>query len=159
MSPGQPTNPTPEPSASHAAGPRAAGSSATVHPPTEDFPYRLLFERAMDAVFISDLKDRILDANLAACELYGYTREELTGMHVSELQAPERRGKQGTVIENELERHAGHSFETIDIRKDGTRIDVEVTTSLIHTQKGPLAMSIARDISERKQIERALRDN
>jgi len=123
------------------------------------FPYRLLFERANDAVFISGLDDRILDANQAACELYGYSRDELLSMHVVDLQAPERRGTRGAVITQEIEHHGGRPFETVDIRKDGRRIDVEVTTSQIESEAGPLAMSIARDISDRKQIERALRDS
>ncbi|MFI4861613.1 MAG: PAS domain S-box protein [Phycisphaerales bacterium JB063] len=123
------------------------------------FPYRLLFERVMDAVFISDMEDRILDVNVAACELYGYTREELLTMHVVNLQAPERRGKRGSVVKSALDRYAERSFETVDIRKDGSRIDVEVTTTQITTADGVLAMSIARDISERKRFEQALRDS
>ena len=123
------------------------------------FPYRLLFERVLDAVFISDMDDKILDVNVAACQLYGYTRDELLQMHLVNLQAPERRGKRGSVIVSALERYAERPFETIDIRKDGTRVDVEVTTTQIETPDGVLAMSIARDISERKQLEQAMRDS
>ena len=125
----------------------------------EDFPYRLLFEHANDAVFISDLSDRILDANRAACRLYGYEREELLAMRINDLQAPERRAPAGTAIREEIDRYRGHTFETTDISKDGRRMRVEVTTTLIQTARGELALSIARDISDRKQIELALRDS
>ncbi|MEM9415937.1 MAG: PAS domain S-box protein [Planctomycetota bacterium] len=162
-----PTNPTqaqpeasPEdpphaaPEASRAGGPKDLDRSAA-----DAFPYRLLFERVMDAVFISDMDDRILDVNVAACNLYGYTREELLEMHVVDLQAPERRVARGSVVRTAIDRYAERSFETIDIRKDGTRIDVEVTTTQIKTADEVLAMSIARDISERKSFEQAMHDS
>lgn len=137
----------------------AGALSDVARGPAETFPYRLLFERVHDAVFISDMDDRILDVNTAACELYGYSREALLSMYLVNLQAPERRGKRGSVIVSALERYADRPFETIDIREDGTRIDVEITTTQIDTPDGALAMSIARDISDRKQFEQALRDS
>lgn len=127
--------------------------------PADAFPYRLLFEHANDAVFISDLDDRILDANHAACRLYGYDRAELLAMRINDLQAPERRAPAGTVIRDEIDRYGGRTFETTDIRKTGERIHVEVTTTLIPTAHGRLALSIARDVSDRKKIEQALRDS
>lgn len=146
-------NPSPEPGA-------APGSRrGTVADSADAFPYRLLFEHANDAVFISDLDDRILDANHAACRLYGYSRDELLAMRINDLQAPERRAPAGTVIRDEIDRYGGRAFETTDIRKTGERIDVEVTTTLIQTAHGRLALSIARDVSDRKKIEQALRDS
>lgn len=125
----------------------------------DGFPYRLLFEHANDAVFISDLNDRILDANRAACRLYGYERDELLTMRINDLQAPERRAPAGTVIREEIDRYGGRTFETVDIRKDGQRVHVEVTTTLIQTARGELALSIARDITDRKATENALRSS
>ncbi|XAL98667.1 PAS domain S-box protein [Phycisphaeraceae bacterium D3-23] len=158
-----PTHPTQDPGATQphvALEVSQAGRIAEVDRGAADaFPYRLLFERVMDAVFISDMEDRILDVNVAACNLYGYSRDELLTMHVVNLQAPERRGKRGSVVKSALDRYAERSFETIDIRKDGSRIDVEVTTTQIKTADGVLAMSIARDISERKRFEQAMRDS
>jgi len=139
--------------------PLQSDKTAQAAPEADGLLYRLFFERAIDAVFISDLDDNILRVNTAACELYGYAHEELVGMSVSALQAPERRGKSGSVIKGEIDRYGGKPFEAIDIRKDGTRIDVEVTTTKISTTDGELSMSIVRDITSRKETEVALRDS
>lgn len=117
--------------------------------------FRSLFEQAKDAIFIEDEDDRILDANPRACELLGYTREELLNLRVSDLQAPEVRGIPGQVIRSELA-SGKEIIEGLDIRKDGTRVPVEIsTTRLIGLDPG-LILSIVRDISERKQAEAIL---
>lgn len=115
--------------------------------------FRALFENAGDAIFIEDETDRILDINNRACELLGYTREELLQMHVSDLQAPEYRGTKGNVIKEEIARSSGVPFETLDVRKDGLRVPVEVTTVHLATGDDLLALSIVRDITERKRAE------
>ncbi len=120
--------------------------------------YRALFQNASDAFILANERDEILDVNQKACDLLGYTREELLTMHVPDLQAPEVRGEVGSVIKNEVERHGGHAFESIDIRKDGTRIPVEVGISKFLYGDEKLVLSSIRDITERKQAEEKLRE-
>jgi PAS domain S-box-containing protein len=119
--------------------------------------YRALFEQANDAIFVENQDGEILDVNHRACELLGYTREELLAMKVTDLQAPEVRGEAGSVTRAELEHHADRPFESIDIHRDGTRIPVEISKSPLMGQEDGLVLSIVRDITERKQAEEARR--
>ncbi|HOT90894.1 MAG TPA: PAS domain S-box protein [Anaerolineae bacterium] len=119
--------------------------------------FHALFDQASDAIFIQDLDDHILDANRRACEMLGYTREALLNMTIPDLQAPECRGVRGHVIQNELSRYKGMPFEGIDVRSDGVRVPIEVTTSPLRVGERELAFSIVRDISERKEMEERLR--
>jgi PAS domain S-box-containing protein len=116
-----------------------------------------LFEQANDAIILSKKDDSIVDVNRQACELLGYTRDELLTMKVPDLQAPEVRGQAGAVIKNELVQYEGNPFESIDLHCDGTRIPVEVSISQVAGQKGELAFSIVRDITGRKQREEEIR--
>ncbi len=84
--------------------------------------FQTLFEYAGDAIFINDLNDRVVEANKRACNLLGYTKEELLQLTIPELQAPENRGKQGSVIKGELLNTTDKPFEVIDLHKNGTRI-------------------------------------
>ncbi len=120
--------------------------------------YQALFQYASDAFILANERDEILDVNQKACDLLGYTREELLSMHVPDLQAPEIRGEVGSVIKTEVERHGGRAFESVDIRKDGTRIPVEVGISKFLYGNEKLVLSSVRDISERKRTEEKLRE-
>ncbi len=113
--------------------------------------YRTLFEQANDAIFLNREDDTIVDVNQRACEMLGYTREELLAMKVPDLQAPEVRGREGSVIREELGR--GIPFEAVDIHRNGTRIPVEVSTSQVTGSEGGMVLSIVRDITERKRAE------
>ena len=115
--------------------------------------YRTLFEQANDAIFIETQDDKILDANQRACQMLGYTREELLGMLVSDLIAPENH-RSSLAIRQELSQYGQKPFESLDVRKDGTYIPVEVTNSIL---PDGLALSIVRDITERKRAEDELR--
>ncbi|MCP4140221.1 MAG: PAS domain S-box protein [Chloroflexi bacterium] len=121
--------------------------------------YRTLFEHANDAIFLENENDEIVDINRQACELMGYTRDELLGMTVPELQAPEIRGKKGTVIKQEMKKHGGSVFETVNIHHNGTRIPLEVSTAAMHGQDAGLVLTIVRDITERKEAEKVLRES
>ncbi len=115
--------------------------------------YRTLFEQANDAIFIESMEDRILDANPRACDLMGYSRDELLRMTVSDLQAPEIRGRAGGVIRKELSEHQGQPFESVNVHRDGTRIPVEVSNSVLQSRNQQLILSIVRDIRTRKAAE------
>src|SRR6516164_5191677 len=73
-----------------------------------------LFEKANDAVFLENEDDDIIAVNQRATDLLGYTRAELLGMKVPDLQAPEVRGCLGTVIKGELQSHQDCPFEGLD---------------------------------------------
>jgi len=114
---------------------------------------RLFFEQANDAIFIENENDEILDANTRACQLLGYSRQELLGLRVSDLQAPQVRGQPGTVIKSELA--LGRAVERVDLCRDGTRVPVEVSTTRITGSEPGLVLCIVRDITERKRAEEA----
>ncbi|MFH2040165.1 MAG: PAS domain S-box protein, partial [Chloroflexota bacterium] len=120
--------------------------------------FRTLFERAHDAIHIDNENDEILDVNERACELFGYSRAELLGMKVSDLQAPEVRGQKGKTLQEEVDKYSDKIFEGLNQRKDGTKVPVEISVSKISTSQGIRYFSIVRDISERKRIEQELRE-
>jgi PAS domain S-box-containing protein len=114
--------------------------------------FRALFENAGDAIFIEDGNDHIIDVNNRACELLGYTREELLRMRVVDVQPVEYR-KQKKGAGKKLPRSHRIPIETVDLTKDGKSVPVEVTTVHLTTGDDNLVVSIVRDITERKQAE------
>jgi PAS domain S-box-containing protein len=118
--------------------------------------FRVIFEQANDAIFITNAADEILVVNPCMCEMTGYSREELLQMHIADLQAPEVR-QSGNIVKNELARHGNIVFEGLDVHRDGHRIPVEISVARIAGLQGELYVSVVRDITERKRAEAALR--
>ncbi|MBA7595461.1 hypothetical protein ES703_02424 [subsurface metagenome] len=121
--------------------------------------YRDLFDSASEAIFIRDLKGRILEVNQAASDLTGYTVDELASMNIRQYLTPasfdiamemQRRQIEGAT--------AGQRFELEIIRKDGVKAIIEVAIRLITGSgngKPTGVQAIARDVTE----ERKMRDS
>lgn len=115
--------------------------------------FRVIFERANDAIHVDSTDDRILEVNSRMCEMMGYSREELLAMRVADLQAPELRGTPGQVVRSELARYGNAAFEGLNLHRSGRRIPVELSVARIEGAHGDLFVTIVRDITERKQAE------
>jgi len=115
--------------------------------------FRTLFECASDAIFIHDLEGHFLEVNRVACERLGYSRDELLGMTPMDIDTPETAGLVRERIEA-LRRVGYQSFETVHVRRDGRTIPTEISSRLIDLEGQAAVLSIARDISERKRLER-----
>ena len=113
--------------------------------------FRVSIESANDAIFIWDRDLRCLEANRAACERLGYTRAELLGMTAAQISAPEQ-GDVATRAEAIALRGSG-TVESVHLARDGTRIPVEVSTTVTSLGGRPVFLSIARDVTERKRAE------
>ncbi len=118
--------------------------------------YHSLVEHAGDAIFMVSDDTSILDVNQRASELLGYTRAELLGMKAVDVYPPD---ELSIPIFNYglLEKNKTLLNESRLQRKDGTKVDVEISRRLLVNQRGYLA--IVRDITERKRIEETLRDS
>jgi len=117
--------------------------------------YRVLVESSLDAIFLETPDGKILECNTAACEMLGYSKEELVGMRVSDLLPAEDR----TILPGILEdlKIKGKSFvESTNIRKDGTTIPVESWSRLIDTPLGKRVVVYVRDVTERKKAKEEL---
>jgi PAS domain S-box-containing protein len=110
-----------------------------------------ILRTAQDGFWAVDRQGRILDANEAACELSGYSREELLTMTVPQIEAKESPEEVQAHIQRGIA--AGQDrFETRHRRKNGAIIDVEVSTRYVDLQGGRF-FSFMRDISARKRTE------
>ncbi len=114
--------------------------------------FRTLFERAGDAILISDLTGRILEANQTACDRLGYTKEELVGMSATDIDTPENAALVASRIAELLDT-GGLTFETAHVCRDGTVMPVEMISTTIELGGQLSVLSIARDISDRKKAE------
>ena len=120
--------------------------------------YRTFFENSLDALFISKPDGLVLEANAAACEMVGYTEEELIRGGRNAVVDPEDQRLFPALKERERKgRFAGElNFK----RKDGTIIPAEITSVIFKTKDGDERASIiVRDVSERKRAEKALEDS
>ena len=113
---------------------------------------------ANDMIFVADEKLRLLDANDRASSALGYDREELLRMTVRDVRDPATVSDLDDVVRKELEQQA-LLFETRYRRKDGSTFPVEVSVRVARVDGRRLFFGIARDLTERRRDEQALRES
>lgn len=121
--------------------------------------YRALFEQSHDAVFILDLEGRHLEANQRAADMLGYSIEELLALSVREISA--QLPQSSNVLKRLKNGERIPPYERLFRKKNGEVIPVEINAEIVRDADGqPLhVQSLVRDISERKRMEIALRQN
>ncbi len=114
---------------------------------------QLLFARAADAMYVSDLSGRLVQVNQQACTSTGYTEAELLTMNVVDLDATTSHPDALQAYFSTLSPGASARLSSRHRHKDGTTFPVEITVALLDTPGGPYVFGIARDVSERRRAE------
>lgn len=130
-------------------------------PGTVDAGLAAIVQSSNDAIVSKDLKGIITSWNQGAEKIFGYAEAEAVGRSILCLIPPDRRDEEQTIIERISRGERVEHFETERLGKDGSLIAVSVTVSPIRDAEGKVvgASKIARDVSERRRIEAALREN
>ena len=117
--------------------------------------YRGLFENAHDAILIIDPTTfHVLNVNEQACEIYGFSPEEFVELRLDAIsQDIDLFAK---YIESNIEAGKHFNFETVQTRKDGTPMDLEINASVVYYQGIKAIQCINRDVTSRKRYEEKL---
>jgi PAS domain S-box-containing protein len=128
------------------------------NPQQSEVDYRELFDAQPDAVFLIDNKTgRILQANLAACTLYGYSHAELLTLKNSDLSAEPEETRKITQETPVIPAQVITVASRWHIKKDGTRFPVEIKARFFVHQKRAVHIATIRDISKRNRTEAVIR--
>jgi PAS domain S-box-containing protein len=114
--------------------------------------FREVFERAGDSIFVSTAEGDFTEANPAACELLGYTREELLKLNVAHLVDPDELPRAQSVRVRARDEAISGVWRLR--RKDGGRAHVEISSRVLSDGR---QIGVARDVSERLRREEDLR--
>jgi PAS domain S-box-containing protein len=133
----------------------------TVIPPWSEAPLpasawlAAIVESSDDAIVSKTLDGVVTSWNRSAERLFGYTASEMIGCHINILAAPGREAEMPRILEQISKGEKIDHFDTVRRRKDGSTIEISLTVSPIRDSSGTIvgASKIARDISERKQLE------
>ncbi|HEV2617671.1 MAG TPA: PAS domain S-box protein [Candidatus Acidoferrales bacterium] len=120
--------------------------------------FRSVVDHAMDGFFLFDEHQAIVDVNKQACESLGYSREEMIGMRPRDFDAALDQASIARIGER-INTGETVTFETLHRRKDGTVFPVEVRARQFQRGAYRFRLSLARDITERKRAEEALRES
>jgi PAS domain S-box-containing protein len=119
--------------------------------------FRTFVDHAADAFFLHEEGTaRVLDVNRRACESLGYTRDELIGMNAFDFDPDHTPARREDLL-RQLAAGKTAAFESRHRRKDGTVFPVEVRAREFREGDRRFLVSLARDITERKRAEEALR--
>jgi PAS domain S-box-containing protein len=114
-----------------------------------------------DAIISKKLDGTITSWNKSAERLFGYTAEEAIGQHITLIVPWERRSEEEEILRRLARGQRVDHFETVRRRKDGSTLEVSLTISPIRDAEGKVigASNVARDVTEQKRMERALRES
>ena len=120
-----------------------------------------IIEDSDDAIFSKTTDGTILTWNKAAEAMYGYRQDEVIGRHVAILLPPERPHEVEEILERLRKGERLRHFETTRRTKDGRTLHVSLTISPVRDASGNVvaASTIARDITQTKRAEEALRNS
>lgn len=131
---------------------------ATVAVQASEERYRELFENANDIVFTIDLAGNFTSVNRAGEQLTGYRRDETPTMSIAQVVAPEYVELGRQMLQPKLAGDGPTTYEVEIVTKDGRRVPLELSSRLIYRDGKPVGVQgIARDITERKRAQEALR--
>jgi len=119
-----------------------------------------IVESSDDAIVSKTLDGVVTSWNRGAESIFGYKAEEMIGQPITRLFPPDRISEEDLILDRIRRGQRVEHFETVRHRKDGREIDVSVTISPIRDGSGRVvgASKTARDITEKKRAEAALRD-
>ena len=114
-----------------------------------------------DAIVSKTLDGVITSWNAGAERLFGYTAREAVGQHISLIIPVDRSDEETVIIGHIKQGERIEHFDTVRVRKDKTPLDISLTISPVRDASGKIvgASKIARDITQRKRIERELRES
>jgi two-component system NtrC family sensor kinase len=122
--------------------------------------FRSLFNLASDGIFLMDPTQDgppvIIDANITACTMHGYDKDELIGKSVTILDDPDS-GAKARERKERLLRGEVMTFEVNHVRKDGSVFPLEVSAGVMKIGGRPYILTIERDITQRKRAEQELK--
>jgi PAS domain S-box-containing protein len=126
--------------------------------------FRRLFIASPDAIMLLDTSDPsgcwpIVDCNDIACQMNGYTREELIGKSVDILNISVGTLEERAAYLDRIRREGVIRLETFHRHRDGHIFPIEVSTSIVIFKGRELILGIDRDITERKRAEEALQES
>ena len=112
-----------------------------------------------DAIIAKTLSGIVTNWNEGAKRLFGYSAEEMVGKSILTLIPPDLHGEERSIIDRLQKGQRVEHFETTRLTRDGRSLQVAITVSPIRNSDGVVigASKIARDITQRKQVELALR--
>ena len=130
-----------------------------------DYPIQALLaaivESSDDAIVSKTLDGRIRSWNAGAMRLFGYTAEEVIGKPITIIIPPELHEEERRILAKLQRGERLDHFETTRVTRDGRRIPISLSVSPVRDSRGVVigASKVARDISERKRAEQALRES
>ncbi|NTV10855.1 MAG: SpoIIE family protein phosphatase [Zoogloea sp.] len=120
-------------------------------------------DEVVEGLITSDERGRILSANRAACEVFGYTREEFLELGVSDLM-PQRYRRLHDAQMHEVIQNGGmlslrRMRQLMGVRKNGESFPLEIGVSDLKMPDRRIFIAVVRDISEQRRIQQQLADN
>jgi PAS domain S-box-containing protein len=111
-----------------------------------------VLDQVNDVIMIHDFEGRIIYFNGATCRMRGFSRSELVNLKMSQITAPQYRELMPARLK-EIKEKGELIFEAETMNKDGSSTPVEVHARRIEVNGEQVVMSIARDISVRREYE------
>jgi PAS domain S-box-containing protein len=117
-----------------------------------------MLDTAPSLITVYDRQGRCLFANRKTYEIHGYDEREFIGLNLRNVDVPES----AALIEERMRvvaEQGGATFESVHVRKDRTRLPLEVIVKQVEWAGAPAVLSIATDITERKRAEETLAES
>jgi two-component system sensor histidine kinase/response regulator len=121
--------------------------------------YRDLFQNASDIIYTQDLSGNFTSLNKTGERITGYTNAEAVKLNFAQVVSPEFIEQARNRVALRVEEKTETTYEMEILTKDGRKVALEVSTRLNYQDGKPVGVQgIARDITERKQVEEAMRE-
>lgn len=118
--------------------------------------YKILVDQSFDAILEIGMDWKILDCNKSAARIFGYTKQELMQMKITDLMPAENTNQLPEYFEEKL-LSSDKVGESTKIKKDGTRITVEFNTKMVNVNDQKRVIAYIRDITDRKRKEELIK--
>lgn len=120
--------------------------------------HQLALDTILDGYILTDTKGNIIDINPAYCKMIGYSRDELLKMNIREIEVeipPDEIDRRVQKLKN----HGNERFESKHKHKDGYILELDSSINIMFFDEIPMVAAFNRDVSDRKQIEKNLKEN